>query len=107
MIFISFSSRPKRATISDMRFQISHLKSRCIMPLYCFRPTSPMSAQTSSPERPRLWAMGISRLHDLFYDIADEYGGRADLRVVPLGFEDAVEEINASGEARPDVVVTG
>jgi propionate catabolism operon transcriptional regulator len=51
--------------------------------------------------------MGISRLHDLFYDIADEYGGRADLRVVPLGFEDAVEEINAAGEARPDVVVTG
>ncbi|SAL01885.1 propionate catabolism operon regulatory protein PrpR [Caballeronia arationis] len=58
-------------------------------------------------ERPRLWAMGISRLRDLFFDIANEYGDRADLRVVPRGFEDAVKEIAAAGDARPDVIVAG
>lgn len=67
-----------------------------------------MTPQTSdSVERPRLWAMGISRLQDLFFDIAHEYGGRADLRIVPRGFEDAVKEISAAGDARPDVVVAG
>ena len=67
-----------------------------------------MTPQTSDfSERPRLWAMGISRLQDLFFDIADEYGGRADLRVVSRGFEDAVKEISEAGDARPDVVVAG
>jgi transcriptional regulator, propionate catabolism operon regulatory protein len=67
-----------------------------------------MTPQISdSIERPRLWAMGISRLQDLFFDIADDYGGRADLRVVSRGFEDAVQEISAAGDARPDVVVAG
>jgi propionate catabolism operon transcriptional regulator len=67
-----------------------------------------MTPQISdSSERPRLWAMGISRLRDLFFDIADEYGGRADLRVVARGFEDAVKEISEAGDARPDVVVAG
>jgi propionate catabolism operon transcriptional regulator len=51
--------------------------------------------------------MGISRLRDLFFDIANEYGDRADLRVVPRGFEDAVKEIAAAGDARPDVIVAG
>jgi transcriptional regulator, propionate catabolism operon regulatory protein len=58
-------------------------------------------------DRPRLWAMGISRLRDLFFDISNEYGDRADLRVVPRGFEDAVKEIEAAGDARPDVIVAG
>lgn len=67
-----------------------------------------MPPQISDPvERPRLWAMGISRLQGLFFDIADEYGERADLRVVSRGFEDAVNEISAAGESRPDVVVAG
>jgi propionate catabolism operon transcriptional regulator len=51
--------------------------------------------------------MGISRLQHLFFDIADEYGGRADLRIVSRGFEDAVKEISVAGDARPDVVVAG
>ncbi|MGA7815355.1 PrpR N-terminal domain-containing protein, partial [Caballeronia sp.] len=67
-----------------------------------------MTPQNSdSSERPRLWAMGISRLSDLFVDLADEYGGRADLRIVSRGFEDAVKEISAAGDSRPDVVVAG
>ncbi|WP_413197390.1 propionate catabolism operon regulatory protein PrpR [Pararobbsia alpina] len=57
--------------------------------------------------RPRLWAVGISRLRDLFVDIASEYEGRADVRVVSRGFEDAVREIAAAGSERPDVVVAG
>ncbi|WP_323074062.1 propionate catabolism operon regulatory protein PrpR [Mycetohabitans endofungorum] len=54
-----------------------------------------------------MWAMGISRLRDLFLDIAREYDGRAQLRVVSRGFEDAVHEINVAGAMRPDVVVAG
>ncbi|KAG0162687.1 hypothetical protein DFQ30_001504 [Apophysomyces sp. BC1015] len=51
--------------------------------------------------------MGISRLRDLFLDIAREYDGRAQLHVVSRGFEDAVHEINVAGAMRPDVVVAG
>ncbi|MBB2930281.1 propionate catabolism operon regulatory protein PrpR [Paraburkholderia silvatlantica] len=63
-------------------------------------------APASSVIRPRVWAMGISRLRDLFRDIAREYDEIADLRVVPRGFEEAVAEIAAAGpNQRPDVVV--
>ncbi|BCF94352.1 propionate catabolism operon regulatory protein PrpR [Paraburkholderia largidicola] len=62
---------------------------------------------TVSNPRPRIWAMGISRLRDLFVDIASEYAGRADLRVVARGFDDAMQEIDAAGGERPDVIVAG
>ena len=56
--------------------------------------------------RPRVWAVGISRLRDLFRDIAGEYDERADLRLVARGYEQAVAEIAAAGpDRRPDVVV--
>ncbi|CAN7582279.1 propionate catabolism operon regulatory protein PrpR [Caballeronia sp. LjRoot29] len=55
---------------------------------------------------PRIWAVGISKLRDLYRDIAAEYDGIADLRIVPLGYEDAVHEIENAGDARPDVVVS-
>ena len=55
--------------------------------------------------RPRIWALSISRLRDLFIDIAGEYVERADLRIVAQGFEDAVREIDAAGAGRPDVVI--
>jgi propionate catabolism operon transcriptional regulator len=54
---------------------------------------------------PRIWAVGISKLRDLYRDMAAEYDGIANLRIVPLGYEDAVQEIENSGDARPDVVV--
>ncbi|RKP53422.1 propionate catabolism operon regulatory protein PrpR [Pararobbsia silviterrae] len=57
--------------------------------------------------RPRIWAVGISRLRDLFVDIAAEYEGRAEVRVVSRGFDDAVREIAAAGGGRPDVVIAG
>ncbi|RFU49528.1 propionate catabolism operon regulatory protein PrpR [Paraburkholderia sp. DHOC27] len=57
--------------------------------------------------RPRVWAMGISRLRDLFRDIAGEYDARADVRVVARGFEDAVHAIASAGDQRPDIVVAG
>ena len=57
--------------------------------------------------RPRIWACGISRLSDLFLDIAAEYNDRAELRVITRGFEDIVREIDAAGAERPDVVVAG
>ena len=57
--------------------------------------------------RPRLWAMGISRLRDLFLDMSGEFEARAEVRVVSRGFEDAVREIVAAGAERPDVVIAG
>jgi len=59
------------------------------------------------PQRPRIWALSISRLRDLFFDIAGEYVDRADLRIVSHGFEDAVREIETAGAGRPDVVIAG
>jgi transcriptional regulator, propionate catabolism operon regulatory protein len=55
---------------------------------------------------PRIWAIGISKLRDLYRDIAGDYDDVADLRIVTLGFEDAVQEIENAGEGRPDVVVS-
>jgi propionate catabolism operon transcriptional regulator len=55
---------------------------------------------------PRIWAVGISKLRDLYRDIAADYDGIADLRILPLGYEDAVQEIENAGDARPDVVVS-
>ncbi|MGQ7933905.1 propionate catabolism operon regulatory protein PrpR [Paraburkholderia sp. D1E] len=58
-------------------------------------------------QRPRIWAASISRLRDLFFDIAGEYVERADLRIVAHGFEDAVHELDVVGAGRPDVVIAG
>jgi transcriptional regulator, propionate catabolism operon regulatory protein len=55
---------------------------------------------------PRIWAVGISKLRDLYRDIAADYDGVADLRIVPLGYEGAVQEVENAGDARPDVVVS-
>ncbi|MCC8403060.1 propionate catabolism operon regulatory protein PrpR [Paraburkholderia sp. MMS20-SJTN17] len=59
------------------------------------------------PQRPRVWALSISRLRDLFFDIAGEYAQRADIRIVSHAFEDAVREIEGAGAGRPDVVLAG
>ncbi|MFC0397470.1 propionate catabolism operon regulatory protein PrpR [Paraburkholderia rhizosphaerae] len=64
-----------------------------------------MNRLSDPHSHPRVWAIGISKLRDLFRDIADEYNGRADLQLVSLGYEDAVREIEAAGAKRPDVVV--
>ncbi|AST34123.2 propionate catabolism operon regulatory protein PrpR (plasmid) [Ralstonia solanacearum] len=67
-----------------------------------------MSTAPHFAPRPRIWACGISRLSDLFLDIAAEYNDRAELRVITRGFEDIVREIDTAGaEQRPDVVVAG
>ncbi len=66
-----------------------------------------MSPTPDIADRPRIWACGISRLSDLFLDIAAEYNDRAELRVITRGFEDVVREIDAAGALRPDVVVAG
>ncbi|SAL65220.1 propionate catabolism operon regulatory protein PrpR [Caballeronia arvi] len=63
--------------------------------------------QTEIASRPRIWAVGISRLRDLFIDIAGAYADRAELDVVPLGYEDAANSIEAARDGRPDVVVAG
>jgi len=63
--------------------------------------------QTEPASRPRIWAVGISRLRALFIDIAGAYADRAELDVVPLGYEDAANSIEAARDERPDVVVAG
>ncbi|EKS71580.1 MULTISPECIES: propionate catabolism operon regulatory protein PrpR [Caballeronia] len=63
--------------------------------------------QTETASRPRIWAVGISRLRDLFIDLVDTYAERAELDVVALGFEDAANSIESARDGRPDVVVAG
>ncbi|KXV10990.1 propionate catabolism operon regulatory protein PrpR [Caballeronia megalochromosomata] len=63
--------------------------------------------QTETASRPRIWAVGISRLRALFIDIAGAYADRAELDVVPLGYEDAANSIESARDERPDVVVAG
>ncbi|WP_087045955.1 propionate catabolism operon regulatory protein PrpR [Caballeronia ptereochthonis] len=63
--------------------------------------------ETDTVSRPRIWAVGISRLRELFIDIAGAYADRAELDVVPLGFEDAASSIESAYDDRPDVVVAG
>ncbi len=65
------------------------------------RPNHDLSA------RPVIWAFGISRLRDLLFDIAGEYDGRADLRIVARAYDDAVREIEAAEPLAPDVIVAG
>jgi propionate catabolism operon transcriptional regulator len=56
--------------------------------------------------RPRIWAVGISKLRDLFRDIAADYDDSAELQLVSRGFEEAAREIReADAAARPDIVV--
>ncbi|WP_176047705.1 propionate catabolism operon regulatory protein PrpR [Burkholderia sp. BCC1644] len=55
--------------------------------------------------RPRIWAMGISRLRDLFREIAGEFDERADVRIVTRAYEDALSAIAEAGTTRPDVIV--
>ncbi len=62
--------------------------------------------KTNTVARPRIWAVGISRLRELFIDIAGTYAERADLDVVSLGYEDAVAAIESSAE-QPDAIVAG
>jgi transcriptional regulator, propionate catabolism operon regulatory protein len=55
--------------------------------------------------RPRIWAIGMSRLGELFQEILPAFDEQAEIRLVTLGFDEAVAEI---GRARPgdlDVVV--
>ncbi|MBN3818357.1 propionate catabolism operon regulatory protein PrpR, partial [Paraburkholderia sp. Se-20369] len=55
--------------------------------------------------RPRVWAMGISRLRELFREIAGEFDERADVRIVSRAYEEALNAIAEAGAARPDVIV--
>ena len=45
--------------------------------------------------------MGISRLRELFREIAGEFDERADVRIVTRAYEDALSAIAEAGTARP------
>jgi transcriptional regulator, propionate catabolism operon regulatory protein len=64
-----------------------------------------MNRPAEPGSRPRVWAIGISKLRNLFRDIAGEYDSRAELRLVSRGYEDAVNEIASAGDQRPDIVI--
>jgi propionate catabolism operon transcriptional regulator len=56
--------------------------------------------------QPRIWAFGISKLRDLYRDVAAQYHGVAAFRIVARGYEEAVQAIENSGAERPDVVIS-
>ncbi|MGI4860608.1 MAG: propionate catabolism operon regulatory protein PrpR [Janthinobacterium lividum] len=57
------------------------------------------------PTRPRIWAVGISKLGELYRDIAAAYDPIADLTLVTRGFEEALHDLEGAGIDRPDVIV--
>lgn len=57
--------------------------------------------------RPVIWAFGISRLRELFFEIVGEYEARAEIRVIASAYDDAVREVREGGSRPPDVVVAG
>jgi len=58
--------------------------------------------------RPRIVAMGISRLSRAFAELIPSYAGRAEFRIVGRAFEAAASLINREArEGRVDVVVAG
>jgi propionate catabolism operon transcriptional regulator len=79
------------------------------MPAFAALPAHPVRATMNRPfpvpPRPRIWAIGITKLRDLYRDIAGDYDARAELRLVSRGYDDAVAEIRAAGRDGPDVVV--
>lgn len=46
-----------------------------------------------SVDHPVLWTVSISRLSDLFRDIAREFDDQADIEPIHIGFDDAVHHI--------------
>nr|AAL23720.1 putative prp gene cluster regulator [Cupriavidus necator] len=67
-----------------------------------------MAPPVSTQARPRIWAIGISRLARAFADLIPAYADRAEFRIVGKGFEAAASAV--AGEARSgrlDVVVAG
>jgi transcriptional regulator, propionate catabolism operon regulatory protein len=55
--------------------------------------------------RPQIWAIGISRLRDLYQNIVQDYETQADIRLLTLGYDAAVEAIRSAAPGRVDVVV--
>ncbi|SDP39622.1 transcriptional regulator, propionate catabolism operon regulatory protein [Ralstonia sp. 25mfcol4.1] len=73
---------------------------------------APIPLNPASPAvpgaRPRIWAMGISRLSRAFADLIPAYAARAEFRIVGRAFESAASAINREArENRVDVVVAG
>jgi propionate catabolism operon transcriptional regulator len=55
--------------------------------------------------RPQIWAIGISRLGELYQAIVQDYETRADIRLLTLGYDAAVEAIRNAAPGRVDVVI--
>lgn len=65
-------------------------------------------AMPAAGNRPRIWAMGISRLSRAFAELIPPYAARAEFRIVGRAFEAAASAINREArEGRVDVVVAG
>ncbi|WP_084084844.1 propionate catabolism operon regulatory protein PrpR [Cupriavidus sp. USMAA2-4] len=67
-----------------------------------------MSSILPPNARPRIWAIGISRLSRAFADLIPAYAGRAEFRIVGKGYEAAASAIvREAREGRLDAVVAG
>ncbi|PVY67572.1 propionate catabolism operon transcriptional regulator [Cupriavidus alkaliphilus] len=67
-----------------------------------------MASPVSTQGRPRIWAIGISRLARAFADLIPAYADRAEFRIVGKGFEAAASAVSREvREGRLDVVVAG
>jgi len=65
-----------------------------------------MTREAANIHRPRIWAVGISRLRELYRELSSSYDDAADIRILERGFDDALQAISAAGVAQPDVIVS-
>jgi transcriptional regulator, propionate catabolism operon regulatory protein len=66
-----------------------------------------LSFRPAPSSLPRIWAIGISRLQALYRELLPEFDGRAEIHIVPKGFDDAVAAIDAAGDGVDVVVAAG
>jgi transcriptional regulator, propionate catabolism operon regulatory protein len=63
-------------------------------------------SETQGNTKPKIWAVGISKLRELYREIASEYDDVADLRIVEDGFEGVLTAIDNAGIDRPDGIIS-
>ena len=69
-------------------------------------PSAAMNHDTrSGAARPRIWAIGMSRLGELFQDILPAFDDQAEIRLVTLGFDEVVAEVARARPGDVDVIV--
>lgn len=59
-----------------------------------------------APRKPVIWAVGISKLHDLYRDVAPAYAARADVQIIDKGYDEVIDALAALPPDSVDCVIS-